>query len=149
MRPWRRILCGVDFCEPSRGALETAADLARLHESELTLVYVHPDIPASLASALRPPAAFEHEAHEAEKRLAAWRAEAQQRAGRDVNAVFAHGDPAQELLRLAAAGRYDLVVTGTHGRGGLRRVAMGSVAETVVRRGPCPVLVARAPHAEG
>ena len=51
--------------------------------------------------------------------------------------------PATEIAQLAADLEADLVVVGTHGRRGLARAVMGSVAETVVRLAPCPVLVAR------
>lgn len=54
------------------------------------------------------------------------------------------GDPAEELLDEASAGNYELVVVGTHGRKGMRRYWMGSVAETAIRRSPCPVLTVRA-----
>lgn len=49
------------------------------------------------------------------------------------------GDPADEIVRLAEQEKVDLIVLGTHGRTGLRRMLMGSVAEAVVRRATCPV----------
>ena len=54
------------------------------------------------------------------------------------------GDPATAIVERAASGGYDLLVLGTHGRTGLSHVLMGSVAEKVVRRAPCPVLTVRA-----
>jgi nucleotide-binding universal stress UspA family protein len=54
------------------------------------------------------------------------------------------GDPAAEILRIAAEEGAEMIVMGTHGRTGLFRALMGSVAEAVVRRAPCPVLVYRA-----
>ncbi len=56
------------------------------------------------------------------------------------------GDPAREIVRLAAGEGADLIVMGTHGRGGLTRLLMGSVAEEVVRRAECPVLTVKQPH---
>jgi nucleotide-binding universal stress UspA family protein len=56
------------------------------------------------------------------------------------------GDPATEIVRLAEQEKVDLIVLGTHGRTGLRRLLMGSVAEAIVRRAPCPVLTYREPH---
>ena len=50
------------------------------------------------------------------------------------------GDPAIEILGVAREARCDLIVMGTHGRSGLAHLVMGSVAERVVREGPCPVL---------
>ena len=51
------------------------------------------------------------------------------------------GDPATEIVRVAKAERADMIVMSTHGRTGLSRVLMGSVAEKVVRRAPCPVVI--------
>ena len=65
----------------------------------------------------------------------------------DARRVVTHhrlGDPSTEIVQLAADLDASLVVIGTHGRRGIRRLVMGSVAETVVRLAPCPVLVVRA-----
>ena len=56
------------------------------------------------------------------------------------------GDPAEELTRFSTEQNADLIVLGTHGRTGFRRVLMGSVAEQVVRTATCPVLVVRQPR---
>ncbi len=56
------------------------------------------------------------------------------------------GDPATEIPRVAAEENVDLIVMGTHGRTGLKRLLMGSVAELVVRRAPCAVLTVRQPE---
>ncbi len=58
------------------------------------------------------------------------------------------GGPAQELVGLAEREKVDLIVMGTHGRTGLSRLLMGSVAEEVVRRAPCPVFTLRQPEAQ-
>ena len=55
------------------------------------------------------------------------------------------GRPFVEIVRCARAEKVDLIVTGTHGRSGLSHVLMGSVAEKVVRKSPCPVLTVRHP----
>jgi universal stress protein A len=55
------------------------------------------------------------------------------------------GDPVEEILRVAKERECDLIVMGTHGRTGLSRLLMGSVAEAVLRKGPCPVLVVKSP----
>jgi nucleotide-binding universal stress UspA family protein len=54
------------------------------------------------------------------------------------------GDPASEIVRLAEEEHAEMIVMGTHGRTGLRRLLMGSVAEAVVRRATCPVLCLKA-----
>ena len=53
------------------------------------------------------------------------------------------GDPSNEIVRIAKDGGYDLIVMSTHGRTGLSRLLMGSVAERVIRHAPCPVFVIR------
>jgi nucleotide-binding universal stress UspA family protein len=58
------------------------------------------------------------------------------------------GDPATEICRVANEAGCELIAIGTHGRTGLGRLLMGSVAEQVVRRAPCPVLTVKAPFAE-
>jgi len=56
---------------------------------------------------------------------------------------LAEGVPAEEVLRVARRQRADLLVLGTHGRTGLRRALMGSVAERIVSQARCPVLTVR------
>jgi nucleotide-binding universal stress UspA family protein len=58
------------------------------------------------------------------------------------------GDPVTEILRVAREVNCDLLVLGTHGRKGLGRLLMGSVAEQVLRRAPCPVVTVKAPLAQ-
>jgi nucleotide-binding universal stress UspA family protein len=66
----------------------------------------------------------------------------------DPTVAFTHrltmGDPAGEIVRIASEEGAEMIVLGTHGRSGMSRMLMGSVAEAVVRRAPCPVLVYRA-----
>ncbi len=61
--------------------------------------------------------------------------------GMELEAVF--GNPGQEIVQFAKRIQAGLIVISTHGRTGLRHLAMGSVAERVVRLAPCPVLVLR------
>jgi nucleotide-binding universal stress UspA family protein len=65
-----------------------------------------------------------------------------------VEHVLREGDPALEILALAGELSCDLIVLGTHGRTGFHRLLMGSVAEAVSRKAPCPVLTVKAPLAE-
>lgn len=68
--------------------------------------------------------------------------------GVTIKGSTAMGSAADEILRLAESGRYDLIVMGTHGRTGIRRLMLGSVAEKVLRRAPIPVLTVREHDAE-
>jgi len=67
-------------------------------------------------------------------------------AGRSATARTVQGDPAAELLRVAREEDADLIVVGTHGRTGLRRLVAGSVARNVMLHAPCSVLIVRAEH---
>jgi nucleotide-binding universal stress UspA family protein len=70
----------------------------------------------------------------------------------DANVKFAHrmvtGDPATEIVRVANEEAADIIVVGTHGRTGLTRLLMGSVAEQVIRHAACPVLTFKEPRQE-
>jgi len=65
----------------------------------------------------------------------------------DPSVPYAHrltmGDPAGEVVRIASDEAAEMIILGTHGRTGMTRLLMGSVAEAIVRRAPCPVLVYR------
>ena len=67
--------------------------------------------------------------------------------GLTARAALRTGVPHQEIVGLARDERADLIVIGTHGRGGMDRVLLGSVADRVVRLAPCPVLTVRQPPA--
>jgi len=145
MGSWRRICCAVDFSETSRLAMEEAAALARMSGAELTLVHVPEGPGPSASTVVAPPELFESMAAEAEGKLEAWRREAESSAPPPVRARTLAGPPAAEIVRFAAEVGADLVVIGTHGRRGIRRLVLGSVAERVVREAHCAVLVVRGP----
>jgi nucleotide-binding universal stress UspA family protein len=64
--------------------------------------------------------------------------------GGDVQRRVEYGDPAAEIVRVAADEGYDVVVVGSHGSGFVKRVLLGSVSHHVLHQAPCPVLVVRA-----
>jgi len=140
----KRICCAVDFSEPSWIAMEQAADLANRLHTELTLVHVvAPSAPAGTDVADVSRQLGDADARQAEETLEVWRADAEQRAAVPVRARVLSGDPPLEIARFADEEGYDLIVVGTHGRTGLSRLFLGSVAERVLRRAPIPVLVVR------
>ncbi len=144
MTEWRRICCAVDFSDPSRFAMEEAADLARTFRAQLTLVHVEEPPPVMPVDMFIPaPATFETVSVDVARCMAAWREVAAARAGSPVRSSVRIGAPAEEILRFAREDAMDLVVLGTHGRTGLKHLVLGSVAERVVRQAPCPVLVVR------
>ena len=69
------------------------------------------------------------------------------RDGVNVERRVLHGSPFVSIARIAKEEDVDIIVMGTHGRSGLKHILIGSVAEKVVRKSPCPVLVVRPPDA--
>ncbi len=142
MSPWKRICCAVDLGETTEVVVGQAAALAGWLGAELLLLHVVPQ-PASSAWDLAPGDEDSRELESSvQHELAYWRDEAQGLARHPVSIHEAHGEPAEEILRFAESHRADAVVVGTHGRRGLERLVLGSVAEQVARRAHCPVLVA-------
>lgn len=140
----KKICCAVDFSRPSALALAEATELARLLRAELVIVHVHPRAPLVATDLLGPAEGkLEEEARYVEGELARCRTSAEAGTTTAVRTVTLVGDPAEELVRFAKAEAVDLVVLGTHGRTGVSRAVLGSVAEKVVRHAECPVLVVR------
>ena len=136
----RRILCPVDLSSASRHALEHAVALARWYES--TLVVFHVFSPQALPIATEfggyvpaPPQLNEDEVLEEVRRFT------QPVAGSaPVEIVVRDGPPVYEIIAQAAQMPADLLVMGTHGRGGFERLFLGSVTEKVLRKVACPTL---------
>ncbi len=140
MAEWKKICAAVDFSAPSRFAMREAADLARRSGAELTLLHVY-DAHASSPDVLL--SRYEQVVARLEDALHEWQLEAERVAGAPVRSVLLVGRTAPEIVQFLSTGGFDLAVTATHGRTGLKRVLLGSVAEHVVRASPCPVLVVR------
>ncbi len=137
--PQKTIVFPTDFSTASDAALVHAEALARQQAARLLIVHVE-----------EPPLAYgggelyyglpEPNSERILKMLEDVRPS-------DPSVPFAHrltmGDPAGEIVRIAADENAEMIVLGTHGRTGMTRLLMGSVAESIVRRAPCPVLVYR------
>jgi nucleotide-binding universal stress UspA family protein len=138
----RSILCPTDFSGNSATALELATAIAHDYSARLTIVHVKA-LPVTPSGVMTPePLEPPEEAAELRRKLDAVRPNA---AGVPFDHVMLIGDEATEIIGLAESEGYDLIVMGTHGRTGLSRLLMGSVAEQVVRKAPCPVLTVKAP----
>ena len=140
----RHILCPIDFSDTSRHALEHAVAIATWYESQLTALHViHPGFlyppPILFAELPRHSLPTEPERQSLDEQLRAW-LEPARRAGVKTNVLFDDGDPAARILDRAKALACDLIVIGTHGLGGFERFMLGSVAEKVLRKAPCPVM---------
>ncbi len=135
---YRKILFATDFSPAAESALQYAASLAR--ESGATLLIAHVEEPLPYAGGEMYFAQPESPNPELRRML-----EAVVPSESDVR--YEHrltlGNAADEIVRIAREEQVDLIVIGTHGRTGMLRLLMGSVAESVVRHAGCPVLTLR------
>lgn len=137
-----RILVPTDFSDCAMKALLYALPLAKKHDAILTLLSVAPIPPYAIGevSAAECTPICLHAS--AERELTSF---AREVVGEEVKVetMARIGSPAAEIIEAANILPADLIVIATHGRGGLKRVWLGSVAEQVIRHSPCPVLVVR------
>lgn len=132
----RRILYPTDFSSYSNQAYFHAVGLAETYRASLTVVYVvTPASPEAGRGRDYWLGQLQH-VRPADERIA-------------VHHVLLEGDPAGEISRYAADAGIDVIVIGTHGRTGVDRLVMGSVAEKVMREAPCSVLVVKLPKGGG
>ena len=141
----KKILVATDFSDCARHAEETAMALGRALAAELVLLHVSVETPLyneGMRTLVEPRKVYEAQRAWAENTLAARAAEIRG-AGVTAHASVRSGVAVDEILKAAADERCDLIVIGTHGRGGLSRFLLGSVADRVVRLAPCPVMTVR------
>ena len=147
----KNILCPVDFSDSSDHAMRYAVALAQTFGAALTLLHVVAPVVAALPGETALPdtlhadidelaAACEERLRQTVGTLAA--------EGLSVQPKVLNGVPFVEIIRYARDAETDLIVMGTHGRTGLGHLLIGSVAERVVRKAPCPVLTVKHPEHE-
>jgi nucleotide-binding universal stress UspA family protein len=144
MLPFHTILHPTDFSDRSECAFRVACALARDYNAHLIVLHVD-YLPAALygdvLAAPRPEGYLER----LREQLHALRPADP---GPRIEYRLNEGHPVPEILGVADEVRADLIVMGTHGRTGLGRLLMGSVAEQVLRKAACPVLTVRTPFPE-
>ena len=141
----KRILIPIDFSDTSTAAVGYGVDLAERYGASVHLLHViersaippEPEFPLGI---------FEGQTVARERLVDVLNA-AQRKAFRSEVAVTV-GHPSHEIVRYAKEHDIDIIVMGTHGRTGASHMLMGSVAEKVVRKAPCPVLTVRHPEVE-
>ena len=133
-----KILCPIDFERDSMDALDLACQIAKQNSATVYLLSVigEPLIPAPEL----PPVPVLNVPLESECRDRLEAIAREKLAGVRHEVFVASGNAAPEILNLAAERKIDLIVMGTHGRTGVKRFLLGSVAERVVRESPVPVL---------
>jgi universal stress protein A len=145
----KRLLVPTDFSEASECALKYGRALADAFDSEVHVLHVMEDLlahpwAAEVYVATMPNIRDEIE-KEARERLESLWSEPGSRPPR-VTLALQSGNPFVEILRYARDNAVDLIVMGTHGLGPIAHMLLGSVAEKVVRKAPCPVLTVRSRH---
>jgi nucleotide-binding universal stress UspA family protein len=146
MSRFRRILHPSDFSRASGAALRSAMDLARASRGQLTIVHVYTPLIPMMGESYATPQVYDRLLADirtgAQRQLDRLVAKAR-KAGVRAKGLLLEGVPHERIVRAARATRADLVVLGTHGRTGLGRVLLGSVAGRVVALAHCPVLTVR------
>jgi nucleotide-binding universal stress UspA family protein len=145
------ILVPVDFSPHAEYAFTYATRLAERFGAKLALLYVVDDsfVTGGWSSEIyvsNVPELMENLIADADRRLATLKASAAA-LGLTAETAVIRGRPAHAIVEHAKNGGFDLIVMGTHGRTGVSHVVMGSVAERVLRKAPCPVLTVRGTEA--
>ena len=140
MMHMQTVLYTTDFSDSSKSAFPLAYSLARDHGARLIVLHVLPSGTYEIVNLAQLGQGESAQQFEADIRHDLQRIQApDDRVAMEYK--LAKGDPAASIIQVAEETACDLIVLGTHGRTGLRRALMGSVAEHVMRSAPCPVLV--------
>ena len=149
----QRILFPTDFSEPSLHALPHALEFARLFKAKLHVLHVVDEAfqywLAAGPNALPVGPSQDEMMAASMRRMEDFIAHHVQPHCTNFQTSVRNGRPFVEIVHYAEVERVDLIVMGTHGRGGLAHALMGSVAEKVVRKAHCPVLTIRCRDSAG
>jgi nucleotide-binding universal stress UspA family protein len=142
----RRVLFATDFSRASVNALDTAVTLAKANRGSLTILHVIAPFTPIMPEHYIGTQTWEEidlEGREWTKRELGKLTKKATKAGIRVTSLVAEGEPARQIVRTAQSWKADLIVLGTHGRTGLTRLFLGSVAIRVVAMAACPVVTVR------
>lgn len=148
MKPFSRILVPVDFLPHSAEAVQRAMALAEPSSAEVVLLHVYEagEYPMPTGDVVYDPHQLHRMTVEVRGRLEAVRRDVDPAGNRRVTTRVLQGPPARTIVEAATREPFDLIVMGTHGRTGVERLVLGSVAEEVMRRAPCAVLTIKKPR---
>ena len=142
----RRIVHPSDFSSASLPAFRKAVALAKENKATLIIVHVLPTLPM-VADAYMAASAYDEmlraQRRQAEKAMDRLVKRARAAAVRATGHIVDFGAVSDAIVRFAKRQRADLIVMGTHGHGVLAKILLGSVAERVISRAPCPVMTVR------
>lgn len=145
MKKISTILVTTDLSEESRSAMEYAVWLAHKEHASITLLYCVDNLHTVAYHTVDLTFdKFREEIMRQEKEALADFADVSEKKFKvKVNAELAEGNPPQEIIAFAEKHAADMIVMNTHGRTGIHHAVLGSVAEKVIRKAPCPVLTIR------
>lgn len=141
MVPIRKILCPTDFSDSARPAFDIACAMARTYRAALAVIHVVAPASARASDGISSP--FPIEGRYGLRARLVHDLPTDPDIGVEYHVL--EGAVDERILEAARDVAADVIVMGTHGRGGLTRLLLGSAAESVVRRAPCPVLTVRGP----
>ena len=136
----RRILVPVDGSTKAKRALEFAIE--EFPNAEITALHVVDPVEAIYGAEYVSESVLEAQAERAEQLLEEM-AELAATHDAEIDTELRNGNPSREIIAAAEEDEYDQIIVGSHGRTGLSRIVLGSVAENIVRRAPVPVTVVR------
>lgn len=147
MLPIKKILCPIDFSEASCNAMDTALEFATQFSAQLWILHAVEPIrsmpaPANFALPIHYKECIDAASQKVETII---KERVQDRC--PVTVCVDMAAAAEKILQVAEDEAIDLIVIATHGESALHHLLFGSVAEKVIRRAPCPVLIVRAPQA--
>jgi nucleotide-binding universal stress UspA family protein len=146
MSRMRRILFASDFSKASGKAFTTAVTMAKANQATLTILHVIvpfvPIVPEQYINTVTWEQ-IDRQARRWSQRQLVKLVDRAKKAGIRAVGLLLEGDPAQQIVRAARSKRADLLVVGTHGRTGLSKLFVGSVAARVVATASCPVATVR------
>ncbi len=146
MIPAQTILHPTDFSDSAKAAFRVACTLAKQWNARLIVLHVYPPLTALYTGEGIVPPAIGPSRETLWERLQQIRPQSPEV---QVEYQLVEGIEVPEILRVAQSRKVDLIVMGTHGRTGLGRILLGSIAEQVLRQSPCPVLTVRSVGPEG
>jgi len=148
----KKILVATDFSEPSDAAMAYGRELARTFGASLTVLHIVDNILTRAYGAdgivLADPELQREIETSAQRQVDAVLFDEDRKMLGAVGLVITSNSPSAAIVTYARDASIDLIVMGTHGRGAIAQLLMGSVAERVVRIAPCPVLTVRHPEHE-
>ncbi|OJV39517.1 MAG: hypothetical protein BGO25_01555 [Acidobacteriales bacterium 59-55] len=138
--PFARILVGIDFSDPAARALQVALAVGEIFASEIVLIHAVPNVYGPQTYPMR--AEFlRTNLNRARERMDQLIADEPRLYQLSAATMVAYGSPVGLIQQAAIDENADLIVVGSRGTSGIERLALGSVAETILRKVPCPVLV--------